>query len=633
MDAPNPKKLQSLRAAIVDQLAVLDAVLADPSRGESLEDLIRDLARMVSEEAQLTAANVRLEVTQKADRDLAEARAQAQTDLSEVQTALNQERTAGARLQKTLDDAQQRIANLERDKETAIRSAQEQGDQFQAERAKSRQLDAEISRLKADAALLTADAGRLKDDADRLKGDLDRRAADAGRLKADLDNERSAAADARQKLAGVQAQLAGVQTQLADVQADHADVQAQHAEVQAQHADVQAQLASAQAQLTDAQAQLDAAAKREQQAVARLEQAYQEGQQQAAAARAAQENLEKELTHARDAGAAELAQAREGSAAELARARAEVAADLAHEREAAAETRRKLAEAELYLQTTSVSDQAAVDRLEKALQESQQQTAAAYAAQEQLELEIARERDAAAVADRVLTDIKAQLATEQAKTAEMRSLIDEARVQLRQAARDHTEHVERAKAAEEELDEATAEADALRAELQAGREKIEALEVQLIAAFVPPGASSAAPQAPQAPQAPETPEAPPAKPAAPKTPKEQKADETEWAAVRLTNRYAFPKPVTVQANGESGLLLDLSDSGCQLMLSGALKVNQTIRVMLPADPKPLALPGKVVWARLEPPTGLRPKTYRAGVQFSKRDDDAVAAFIARYGAV
>jgi Tfp pilus assembly protein PilZ len=63
-----------------------------------------------------------------------------------------------------------------------------------------------------------------------------------------------------------------------------------------------------------------------------------------------------------------------------------------------------------------------------------------------------------------------------------------------------------------------------------------------------------------------------------------------------------------------------------------LKVNQTIRVMLPADPKPLALPGKVVWARLEAPTGLRPKTYRAGVQFTKRDDDAVAAFIARHGA-
>ena len=52
---------------------------------------------------------------------------------------------------------------------------------------------------------------------------------------------------------------------------------------------------------------------------------------------------------------------------------------------------------------------------------------------------------------------------------------------------------------------------------------------------------------------------------------------------------------------------------------------------LPADPKPCVCTGKVVWAKLEAPSKGRPSGYRAGIQFSRADEDAIEAFIILHG--
>jgi len=56
LSEPAQRQLDDLRAALDDRLAALEAALADPARGESLERLILDLARAVTEESQAATA-------------------------------------------------------------------------------------------------------------------------------------------------------------------------------------------------------------------------------------------------------------------------------------------------------------------------------------------------------------------------------------------------------------------------------------------------------------------------------------------------------------------------------------------------------------------------------------------------
>jgi hypothetical protein len=101
----------------------------------------------------------------------------------------------------------------------------------------------------------------------------------------------------------------------------------------------------------------------------------------------------------------------------------------------------------------------------------------------------------------------------------------------------------------------------------------------------------------------------------------------------MAKRYGFQDPVTIQVNGAPTQLCDLSVGGCQVLSATALKPNQTIKVLLPAEPKPISCTGKIVWAKLEAPALGRPAGYRAGVQFMRADEAAIDAFIARHSAV
>jgi hypothetical protein len=161
------------------------------------------------------------------------------------------------------------------------------------------------------------------------------------------------------------------------------------------------------------------------------------------------------------------------------------------------------------------------------------------------------------------------------------------------------------------------ERDALVAELVTLRQTVEA-SAQAASHAMPPIAEASAPVSAAEPQAPS---APPA--AATMVP----GGEEGWGPIRLASRYVFREPITVQANGDSGLLFDLSVTGCQLVSTNAMRPNQMVKVLLPIESGPLTCAGKVMWARFEPATAGRPNGYRGGSQFTRPDQDAIEAFI------
>jgi chromosome segregation ATPase len=112
-----------------------------------------------------------------------------------------------------------------------------------------------------------------------------------------------------------------------------------------------------------------------------------------------------------------------------------------------------------------------------------------------------------------------------------------------------------------------------------------------------------------------------------KAPARSKQADTGWVAVRMAPRYSFPGPMAVQVNGTPSQLCDLSVGGCQVLSLTAVKPNQTVKVLLPAQSKPITCTGKIVWAKLEAPALGRPAGYRAGVQFIKPDQDAIEEFL------
>jgi hypothetical protein len=142
------RELDELRAAVDVRLAALEAVLADPSRGESLEGLILDLARVASEEAEAAASRACLVTKLQADTEISEARMSAET-------ALEREREIIADLRRELEQAQQVVSYDEG----------QTPDEFKAVR---QQLEAEIS-IERGAA---ADAERLLDRERQIAAEL-----------------------------------------------------------------------------------------------------------------------------------------------------------------------------------------------------------------------------------------------------------------------------------------------------------------------------------------------------------------------------------------------------------------------------------------------------------------------------
>jgi hypothetical protein len=144
-------QLDSLRAAIDARLSTLEAVLTDPTRGESLEELILDLARAVTAEAR-AASEARLQAEQEAEVRAAQAQVAAEDAVQQSQAVISE-------LHRAVELARERIATLEREKEMELASAREtleaqaarERESFEAQAARERESIASLQRNLAEA--------------------------------------------------------------------------------------------------------------------------------------------------------------------------------------------------------------------------------------------------------------------------------------------------------------------------------------------------------------------------------------------------------------------------------------------------------------------------------------------------
>ncbi|MGE5246227.1 MAG: PilZ domain-containing protein [Betaproteobacteria bacterium] len=102
---------------------------------------------------------------------------------------------------------------------------------------------------------------------------------------------------------------------------------------------------------------------------------------------------------------------------------------------------------------------------------------------------------------------------------------------------------------------------------------------------------------------------------------------------RRASRHAFAHEVGVQIDGGEATLVDLSVTGAQVISLTALKPNRVVKLQLPNDNGPMSCKGKIVWARLEPPSNGQPFRYRAGIFFVTADPAGINTFMARHAAV
>ncbi len=618
------RQLDALRSAINVRLSVLEAVLADPSRGESLEGLIHDLARVATEEAQAAAAKACFDA--KSD---AEAAVSGQS--TEALLSLEEERGITSQLRDELDVASQRIAALEHQQHTSIGSTREEVDRVVArERATiaeleqavdevSRQLEAEraaIADLRRAAAKAEETAHALARETARaqaaerdLAGEraVARDAAAAQqKLQAALDAERAAGAKALQAQYEIKAELARVRETAAGHKEAHARLQAEIDQLAAEATRSRDAGAAQQKALAQAHAELDT----ERATSARLKTSQQELAADAARAREAVAAQQKALTETKEELTTERA-----TSARLQTAQQELSAEVGRARDAAAVHRKTLTEIESQLEVERAANaklRAVQERADDLLRTIGSDHTRAQAVHEQLTADLTRERGAAAAAQGALAQARAQLDAERVVTAELRSVVDQAEQRLASVVSENVQTVSVHEDLERKLAAARAETKQLQAELAART------------AGKKPPADLPAPAKVEAAKAGSTATHRPAKVI--------EAEEDAWRPVRLAHRYQFREPIDMQVNGQPGTLFDISITGCQLVSVGAVKPNQTVKLLISAGGGSLACAGKVMWSRLEPPAAGRPFGYRAGVQFAKPDEAANEAFVARRAA-
>ena len=646
-------QLNELRSAIDVRLTVLEAVLADPSRGESLEGLILDLARVATEEAHAAATQACLEAR-------SEAETAASGQATEALVALEEERAISSQLRYELEVASQRIAALEQQQSLATStedvdtaSARDRATILELEQAVDevrRQLDAERGAI----AVLRRTAAK----ADEAAEALTRETARAQAAERDLAGERAKSRDAASVQQKVQAQLDAeratglklqqtqqeLRTELARLRESAAGHKEAHtrlqAELDARAAEVTRALEATAAQ-QKALAQVQAALDAERATSARLQTGQQELAAEAARAREAVAAQQKSLAETKEelgterATSARLQTAQQELSAEVARVRdaaaahqkalAQAQAQLDAERVAAATQQKALAQTQAQLdaeRAAAAKLRAVQERADELLRNVGSDHARAQAAHEQLNADLTRERAAAAAAQGALAQAQAQLEGERVAAAELRSIVEQAEQRLASVVSENVQTV----AVHEDLER----------KLAAARAEIGQLQARV-------GASGTQAAEPQARPAPKKGAAEPGVTAkvqsswvenAPKqaSAKVVDADESAWRPVRLAHRYQFREPIDIQVNSQPGMLYDISITGCQLVSAGAVKPNQTVKLQIASGEGTLTCAGKVMWSRLEPPAAGRPFGYRAGVQFAKPDEAAIEAFVARRAA-
>lgn len=102
----------------------------------------------------------------------------------------------------------------------------------------------------------------------------------------------------------------------------------------------------------------------------------------------------------------------------------------------------------------------------------------------------------------------------------------------------------------------------------------------------------------------------------------------DYRGTRRAPRFRIVGGTGVQVDGSTATLVDLSTLGAQVVAAAPLKPQQRVRVVLSDASAVVKLAAAVAWASFEMPRGL--SQYRAGLEFTDAQSDAVEAFCNRH---
>ncbi|MEW6322017.1 MAG: PilZ domain-containing protein [Acidobacteriota bacterium] len=98
---------------------------------------------------------------------------------------------------------------------------------------------------------------------------------------------------------------------------------------------------------------------------------------------------------------------------------------------------------------------------------------------------------------------------------------------------------------------------------------------------------------------------------------------------RRAPRVRIAEGVEALVDGNAAGLVDLSVVGAQVLSSTVLKPNQRVRVSFSDGQGVIRCMGTIAWASFEMPKG-RPTRYRAGIDLTSADAEALAAYAERH---
>jgi hypothetical protein len=116
------------------------------------------------------------------------------------------------------------------------------------------------------------------------------------------------------------------------------------------------------------------------------------------------------------------------------------------------------------------------------------------------------------------------------------------------------------------------------------------------------------------------------------TPVSEAAPSLDWHGTRRAPRFRVRDGVEIQLDGNPASVVDLSSVGAQVLSLTVLRPNQKVRVSIPNDEFVMRFRGAVAWAKFELSRGNTPARYRAGVEFTDADNQAVDSFCDKHRA-
>ena len=103
----------------------------------------------------------------------------------------------------------------------------------------------------------------------------------------------------------------------------------------------------------------------------------------------------------------------------------------------------------------------------------------------------------------------------------------------------------------------------------------------------------------------------------------------DWHGTRRAQRYRVRHGVEIQIDGNTVSVVDMSVVGVQVLSPTILRPNQKVRISIPNDDFVMRFRGAVAWAKFELPKPTDAPRYRAGLEFSDADPEALDEFCSK----